>query len=75
MEMPNEETMLFRYSCRDMGLGCGYIVKGETLEEVTKKALEHVREMHKADFNAIETPEEIDRMEKALTRSTRVVAD
>jgi predicted small metal-binding protein len=48
--------MLIRYSCKDMGLNCSFFVKGETLEEVTAKALEHVREKHSADFNHIETP-------------------
>ena len=67
--------MLIRYSCRDMGLNCSYIVKGATQQEVTQKALEHVREKHAEDFNNIQSPEEIARMELALTRSTRVVAD
>jgi predicted small metal-binding protein len=66
--------MLIRYSCKDMGLNCSFLVKGETLEEVTEKALEHVREKHSADFNHIETPVEIERMEQSLKRSTRVVA-
>lgn len=65
--------MLIRYSCKDMGLDCSFIVKGETLEEVTKKALEHVREKHANDFNSIHSPAEIEKMEQALARSTRVV--
>lgn len=73
MEVPNEEKMLIRYSCKDMGLDCSFIVKGETLEEVTKKALEHVREKHANDFNSIHSPAEIEKMEQALARSTRVV--
>ena len=67
--------MLIQYKCRDMGLKCSFMVKCETLEEVTKKALEHVRGKHVDDFNSINTPEEIDRMEKALAYSTRVVSD
>ena len=74
MEIPNEETMLIRYSCKDMGLNCLFMVKGETLEEVTKKALEHVREKHVDDFNIIHSPAQIEQMEQALARSTRVVA-
>jgi predicted small metal-binding protein len=57
-----------------MGLNCPFVVKGETLEEVTKKALEHVRETHTADFNLIQSPTQIEEMQKALARSTRVVA-
>lgn len=66
--------MLFRYSCKDMGLNCPFVVKGETAEEVTEKALEHVREKHAGDFNTINSAAEIDRMKKSLARSIRVVA-
>ena len=66
--------MLIRYSCKDMGLNCPFVVKGETLEEVTRQALEHVREKHTKDFNTINTPEQIEQMQKALARSTHVVA-
>ena len=65
--------MLIRYSCKDMGLNCSFKVKGETLEEVTKKALVHVVEKHVEDFNSIQSPGEIERMEQALANSTRVV--
>lgn len=69
-----EETMLYRYSCKDMGLNCGFVLKGETLEEVTKKALEHVKEAHINDFNSIQSQAQHDEMQKALARSIRVVA-
>jgi len=74
MEIPSEAAMLIRYSCKDMGLNCSFVVKGETLEEVTQKALEHVREKHADDFNLIHSPAQIEEMRKALARSTRVVA-
>jgi len=48
-------------------------VKGDTLEEVIKMAMEHVRENHADDFNNIDSPAEIERMEQALAHSTRVV--
>jgi predicted small metal-binding protein len=65
--------MLIRYSCKDMGLKCSYVIKGETQEEVTKRALDHVREKHSHEFNSVNSLEEIEQMERALTRSTRVV--
>ena len=64
--------MLIKYSCKRMGLNCSFMVKGETIEEVTIKALEHVRENHTGDFKNIQTQEEIDQMEKALAQSTYV---
>jgi predicted small metal-binding protein len=74
VEIPAEEKGMIKYSCKEMGLNCFFVAKGETLEEVTRMALEHVREKHVDDFNLINTPAEIEQMEKALTRSLRVVA-
>lgn len=74
MEIPKEENMLIRYSCKDMGLKCPYSVKGENQEEVIQQALAHVLENHTREFNSIQSPEEIERMEKALALSTRIVA-
>ena len=65
--------MLIRYSCKDMGLKCAFIVKGETMAEVTRMALEHVRANHANDFNGIFSPAEVERMEQSLARSTRVI--
>lgn len=65
--------MLYRYSCKDMGLKCPFIVKAETLEEVSQKALEHVREMHADEFNSFQTAAQTEEMRKALARSARVV--
>ncbi len=65
--------MLIRYACIDMGLKCPFIVKGETIEEVTQKALEHIRENHSKDFNNFVTPEQIKSMQNSLARSTRLV--
>jgi predicted small metal-binding protein len=65
--------MLIKYACIDMGLKCPFVVKGETIEEVTQKALEHVQEMHSNDFNKIVTPEQIKTMQMSLARSTRLV--
>jgi predicted small metal-binding protein len=73
-ELPKEENMLIRYSCKDMGLKCSYVVKGEDQQEVIRQALAHVLENHTLEFNSIQSPEEIARMEKALALSTRIVA-
>jgi predicted small metal-binding protein len=73
MEVPLEEMMLIKYSCKDMGLNCSFIVKGVTIEEVTTKALEHIQEQHADNFNSIQTPVQIEEMHKVLARSTWVV--
>lgn len=67
--------MMIRYTCRDMGLKCGFVVKGNTIEEVTKAALAHIKEKHADEFNAMNSPAQVAAMEKALARSTRVVPE
>jgi len=57
-----------------MGLKCPFMVKGETQEDVIQQALAHVLENHALEFKSIQSPEEIERMQKALALSTRIVA-
>jgi predicted small metal-binding protein len=35
-----------RLACRDIGLDCDYIVKGEIEEEVIRNAVQHAWEIH-----------------------------
>jgi predicted small metal-binding protein len=70
----SEGKMLYRYSCKDMGLNCPFVMKGETMEEVTRKALDHILEAHLNDFNTLTTAVQKEEMRKALGRSMRVVA-
>jgi len=58
-----------------MGLNCPFVAKAETPQEVAKAAMEHVLEKHRIDFNNIQSPEELEQMEQALMRSTRVVVE
>jgi predicted small metal-binding protein len=67
--------MIFRYKCKDLGLSCPFVVKGESVEDVVQKALEHVREKHTQDFNMIQTPAQVEAMVQSLTRATRIIAD
>jgi predicted small metal-binding protein len=73
VEIPEEETMIIQYACKDMGLNCNFRVKGEAVEVVVQTALEHVREKHAQEFNLIQSPEQIEVMRKSLERSTKVV--
>ncbi len=65
--------LCYTSTCKSMGLNCPFVATDASLEEVTRKALEHVVDVHKKDFNNIESPEEIQRMSQALERSVRVV--
>ncbi|MGE5223258.1 MAG: DUF1059 domain-containing protein [Omnitrophica WOR_2 bacterium] len=65
--------MIIRYTCKAMGLNCPFMVKGDTMEDVVQKALEHIQEKHSQDFNSIKTEAQIDQMRKSLARSTWTV--
>jgi predicted small metal-binding protein len=66
--------MLIQYTCKDMGLNCPFRIKGDSLEDITSKALEHIRKNHAGDFKDLLSAAQIEEMKKSLARSTRVVA-
>ena len=38
--------MAYSLSCRDSGIDCSYVVRGETIEELWEDGVKHVKEMH-----------------------------
>ena len=42
-------------SCRDVGMDCDFVAKGETTEDIMRQAAEHAR----TAYNMIETPQEV----------------
>lgn len=50
--------------CRDAGVECDFVVRGETEEELFRKALEHGREAH----GMTEIPEDLKNKMRALIR-------
>lgn len=49
--------------CRDAGVDCDFVVRGETEEELFRKALEHGREYH----GMTEIPQDLkDKMRKLI---------
>ncbi len=52
--------------CRDLGMDCNHVVKGENNEEIIKGALEHASEVH-ADMLASIPPEQMGAMQEMIT--------
>lgn len=46
---------MYNLACRDAGLDCNYMAKGQTREEAMKMGMEHVKKAH---------PEKVAEMEK-----------
>jgi predicted small metal-binding protein len=60
---------MMKIDCKDLGTNCDYVARGNTLEEVKKKAMEHAQTMHK-DFLAKMSPQQKADLDKTLTRLT-----
>jgi predicted small metal-binding protein len=61
---------MLEFACKDIGLNCSYVAKGNTLEEVKKQAMDHAQVVHK-DFLDKMTPEQKVELDKNITRMTR----
>ena len=56
MNNPSQEiTMAKTVSCRDVGMDCDFVAKGETNEDIMQQAAEHARTAH----NMTEIPPEV----------------
>ncbi|NJD60214.1 MAG: DUF1059 domain-containing protein [Anaerolineales bacterium] len=60
---------MMKLECKDLGTNCSYVARGNTLEEVKKKAIEHTQSVH-PDFLAKMSPQQKADLDKTLTRLT-----
>jgi predicted small metal-binding protein len=60
---------MYRYTDLEFGITCEFTVMGETIEEVKKKALDHIRENHLDELCL----DEKSLFENALERNIRVI--
>lgn len=58
---------MLKFECKELGANCSYVVKGNSLEEVKKIAIEHAQTVHK-DWLAKKSPQQMADIDKTLTR-------
>ena len=56
-------------SCREVGMDCDYVCKGETEEEIMKNAEEHAMKDHGYKVEDLMTPELRDKIRSHIKRS------
>jgi predicted small metal-binding protein len=56
-------------SCRDVGMDCDYVYKGETEQEIMKNAKQHAVQDHHYKVEEIMTPELQDKIKSHIKRS------
>lgn len=57
-------------ACKDMGMDCPFVAKGETKEEVMEKMMEHAKMEHK-DMVEKMSPEEMEGMKKKMEENIK----
>jgi predicted small metal-binding protein len=56
-------------SCREVGMDCDYVCKGETEEEIMKNAVEHAMKDHGYKAEDLMTPELREKIRSHIKRS------
>jgi predicted small metal-binding protein len=60
---------MLEFECKELGTKCNYVAKGNTLEEVKKKAMEHAQTVHKDLLASMSAQQRAD-IDKTVTRMT-----
>ena len=60
--------MAYTLACRDAGVTCPYVARGETEEEVLKNASKHVKEVHGYTDEQLNDPKFIEESKKIIKK-------
>ena len=61
--------MTYTLACKDAGVNCPYVAKGETEEEVLKDASKHVKEVHGYTDAQLSDPKFIEESKKLIKKT------
>jgi predicted small metal-binding protein len=61
-------------ACRELGTDCSYVATGNTVDEVKKAGLSHVRVAHPDLLKSMSTPEQMAKMDKQLEKLIKTTA-
>lgn len=57
--------MGLKIACRDLGIDCSYVARGETMAQLTEDVAKHLREVHNytnEQLQALHTPEMMEKV-------------
>ncbi len=58
--------MAYTLACKDAGISCPFVARGETREEVLQKGLKHVKETHGYTDKQLSDPKFIEASKKLI---------
>jgi predicted small metal-binding protein len=67
--LKKEGKMAYTLACRDSGVDCPYVARGETEEEMLQDASKHVTEVHGYTDEQLNDPKFLEEVKK-LTKKT-----
>jgi len=61
--------MAYTLACKDAGITCPYIARGETEEEVLQESIKHVKEAHSYTDEQLGDPKFLEEAKKLIKRT------
>ena len=61
--------MAYTLACRDAGVACDFVAKGETEEEVLAEAAKHVKEVHGYTDEQVNGPKFLEESKKIIKKT------
>ena len=58
-------------ACRDLGMDCNYMAKGDTVEEVKQDAMTHAQVVHAEILASMSSPEQMAAMDQLMDSKIR----
>jgi predicted small metal-binding protein len=61
--------MAYTFACRDLGVDCPYVARGETIDEVIAEGTKHAKEVHGYTDEQLKDPKLIEAVKKAIKKT------
>ncbi len=61
--------MAYSLACRDTGVDCSYVARGETEEELLQDATKHVKEVHGYTDEQLNDPKFLEAVKKVIKKT------
>ncbi len=61
--------MAFTLACKDFGVDCLYVARGETKEEVIQKVSKHAKEVHGFTNHQLKDPKFLEQSRKLIKKA------
>ncbi len=58
--------MAFSLACRDTGIDCDFVARGETMEEVLEQGIKHAKETHGYTDEQLNDPEMMEKVKAVV---------